>query len=42
MTGQTKVPKPQKPRDISRVLDQNPEDKIMRGGRAGRVGKTGC
>jgi len=42
MTGQTKTPKPQKPRDISRVLDMNPEDKSMRGGRAGRCGKTGC
>lgn len=33
MTGQTRVPKPQKPRDISRILDKNPEDKIMRGGK---------
>jgi hypothetical protein len=37
MTGQTKVAKPQKPRDISRILDKSPDDKIMRGGRrAGR------
>jgi hypothetical protein len=41
MAGQTKVPKPAKPRDISRYLGDNQADKIFRGGNAGKATKTG-